>query len=270
MEDGVTASFHNITPLKKYQEELKENIKELKRSNLELEQYAYIASHDLQEPLRKIRSFGSYLQETQSSKMDEKGREQLNKIMASAERMSILIKDILSFSSIKKQDLLVPTDLNKILIAVKHDLDMVIQQKEALITNELLPTIEAIPLQMNQLFYNLLNNALKFSRIGVKPIITLTCRKLKEYEKPPTLLKGITYYQITVKDNGIGFNQDYEEQIFGLFKRLNDRNVFPGSGIGLALCKKVVENHYGEICAKGRENEGAEFIVYLPEMQGGQ
>jgi PAS domain S-box-containing protein len=267
LQDGVTATFHNITQLKKYENELKDNIKDLERSNSELEQYAYVASHDLQEPLRKIRSFGSYLQETQSNKMDAKGQEQLKKIMNSAERMSILIKDILSFSSLKKEELFVSTDLNKILTAVLQDLDLMIIQKKAIIEHESLPTIDAIPLQINQLFYNLINNSLKFAKKDKNLVLKISCRQIKENEKLPSLRKNIPYYEIVFDDNGIGFNQDYAEQIFGLFKRLNDKQSYPGSGIGLALCKKVVANHHGEILARGKDKEGACFYIYLPEKQ---
>ncbi|MGZ3840356.1 MAG: histidine kinase dimerization/phospho-acceptor domain-containing protein, partial [Flavisolibacter sp.] len=147
MEDGITASFQDITQLKKYEEELKSNITQLERSNRELEQYAYVASHDLQEPLRKIRSFGSYLDETQGKNLDEKGRMHLGKIMSAAERMSILIKDVLSFSSMRREDLFAETDLNLILRNVLTDLDLSISQKGAQIQSERIPTIEAIPLQ---------------------------------------------------------------------------------------------------------------------------
>jgi two-component system CheB/CheR fusion protein len=131
-----------------------------------------------------------------------------------------------------------------------------------------LPTIDAIPLQMNQLFYNLINNSLKFTKENVPPIIKITCRKLNEEEKKEEgLIDNIVYYEIIIKDNGIGFSQEYSEQIFGLFKRLNDKNYFPGSGIGLALCKKVMLNHNGVIHAEGKENEGAEFHLILPERK---
>lgn len=268
LNDGITASFHDISQLKNSEENLRTNIKELKRSNVELEQYAYAASHDLQEPLRKIRSFGSYLQDTQENKLDEKGRQHLSKIMSSAERMSMLIKDILAFSSLKKERMFVVTDLNKILNAVVQDLDLMISQKNAVIAAGHLPTIEAIPLQMNQLFYNLINNSLKFSKDNEQLHIAISSKKLKATEVPAGLQKNKVYYEIIFSDNGIGFNQDYAEQIFGLFKKLNDRQLYPGSGIGLALCKKVAGNHNGEIIAKGKENEGASFYVYLPEKNG--
>ena len=143
-----------------------------------------------------------------------------------------------------------------------------IQQKKATIHSDDLPTIEAIPLQMNQLFYNLINNSLKFGKSGVPLVISVKSRIVPETEKLPALVRDRRYYEISFTDNGIGFSQEYAEQIFGLFKRLNDKQVYPGSGIGLSLCKKVVINHSGDIQARGAEDQGATFLVYLPEMQG--
>jgi Bacteriophytochrome (light-regulated signal transduction histidine kinase) len=268
LEDGLTTTFHNISQLKNYEQDLKNNIQELESSNNELEQYAYVASHDLQEPLRKIRSFGSYLQDTQNEKLDDRGKMHLEKIMSAAERMSTLIKDILSFSSMKRRHEYLSTDLNVIVDGVLQDLDLLINQRNAVVKKDNLPTIEAIPLQMTQLFYNLLNNSLKFIKENRQPQITLTSRKLSDSETQQLELdKNKTYFEIVVHDNGIGFSEEYKEQIFGLFKRLNERHFYPGSGIGLALCRKVVNNHNGIIYAESKEGDGASFYIVLPEKQ---
>jgi signal transduction histidine kinase len=267
LNDGITASFHDISQLKNFEEELKNKITDLERSNAELEQYAYVASHDLQEPLRKIRSFGSYLEDTQANKLDERGQDLLRKIMSSADRMSLLIKDILSYSSLKKQADYAPVNLNEIVKTVEQDLDLLITQKHGVIKCEPLPVIEAIPLQMTQLFYNLINNSLKFTKEGESPTIKISCRKISPEEHKSSFVKDVGYYEITLNDNGIGFNKEHAEQIFGLFKRLNNKQLYAGSGIGLALCRKVVENHNGEIYATGKEGEGASFHIYLPEKQ---
>ncbi len=148
------------------------------------------------------------------------------------------------------------------------DLDLAITQKKARITIGRLPVIEAIPLQMTQLFYNLISNSLKFSKEDDKPEIKITSRLLNDVEKEENdLVIGLRYYHIEVSDNGIGFSHEYQEQIFGLFKRLNDKQFYPGSGIGLALCKKVVDNHNGIITASGKEQEGASFVIILPEKR---
>jgi two-component system CheB/CheR fusion protein len=269
LHDGVTASLHNITHVKKYEVELKENIARLEHSNNELEQYAYIASHDLQEPLRKIRTYGSYLIRQEFEKLDAPGKKQLRKMIEAAERMSTLISDILAVSSLKREQVFSETDLNSILQNVMQDLDLLVQEKKAIIHHDTLPIIQAIPLQMNQLLFNLLNNALKFSRPDIKPVITITCRILtpEELETHEIMYKHTPYCEIVFSDNGMGFKQEYSEQIFGLFKRLNNKLEFPGSGIGLSLCRKVVANHNGKIYAISNENEGASFFIILPLAQ---
>ena len=265
-EDGVTATFHDVTTLKKSEEELKKSVEQLAKSNAELEQYAYVASHDLQEPLRKIQTFGNLLWERNHDNLDEKGKQQLQKILSSSARMSILIKDILGYSSLRDQPTFEKTNLNEQLQVVMQDLDLMITQKRAIFKTVSLPTIDAIPLQMRQLFFNLLNNALKFVPAERKPQIDITCRSIpkEEVKAREDLENNTKYYEIVIADNGIGFNNSHAEQIFGLFKRLHPKDAYGGSGIGLALCYKVVQNHNGIIFAEGEENKGARFHIILP------
>ena len=269
MEDGITATFHDISVIKKYEEELKENIRKLEHSNAELEQYAYAASHDLQEPLRKIRMYVSRLHESVKDQLDDKGHQDINRILSSAERMSLLIRDVLSFSGLNRESVFQKTDLNKILQNVIEDQEVLIEQKNAQIIAEDLPVIQAIPLQMNQLFYNLLNNALKFSKSNQPLVFKIKSTKLspEEVRKYKTLQIGRSYIKLEFSDNGQGFDESFSEHIFGLFKRLGNQQNIHGSGIGLALCRKVVDNHKGVIFARGRENAGATFIIILPESQ---
>jgi len=267
--EGVTATFHDISELKLYEEELKDYIKQLEYSNKELEQYAYAASHDLQEPLRKIRTFGNFLEESQMDRLDEKGKGYLQKITKSAERMSVLISDILTFSSLKKEAAFIETDLDEVLRNVIQDLELLIGQTETIITIDPMPRIQAVPMQMNQLFYNLINNAVKFKHPDRKPEIRISSQLVEKRELTQfkMLRPQLSYIRITCTDNGLGFEQRMSEQIFGLFKRLGDRQSFPGSGIGLALCRKVVLNHHGYIYAQGEENKGATFHIILPLVQ---
>ena len=271
MENGITATLQDITEIRHNQDKLTKNIHQLEDSNKELEQYAYVASHDLQEPLRKIMIYSGLLKEYQSQILDEKGSKHLEKISQSAERLSILIQDILNFSGIKREIIFVETDLNDILEQVLTDLELSIEQTHATIAIAKLPTIDAIPLQVSQLFYNLLVNAIKFTREGEAPTINISSRLVDKDE-----LKGmdrlnpqLNYCEVLVSDNGIGFSPQFARQIFGMFKRLNDKKQYPGSGIGLALCDKVVTNHNGHIFAASVEGKGTTFHIILPLKQLG-
>ena len=267
LNDGVTLSFYEDTIIKQTAADLQENIAALQQTNSELEEYAYAASHDLQEPLRKIRTFGAFLKETQGHRLDEKGAHQLDKILTSTERMTMLIKDLLSYSGLRAKEVqLESTDLNEILDAVLDDLEVMIAQSGAIITRERLPHIEAIPVQINQLFYNLVNNSLKFAKPDFPLHVDVSCKRVmgKEVIDVAGLKPTVDYYEIIFSDNGIGFSQQYARQIFELFKRLHDKAKYAGSGIGLSLCKKVVTNHGGVIEANGKEGVGAQFYIYLP------
>lgn len=229
----------------------------LLKSNLELEQYAYVVSHDMQEPARKILTFSEMLESTLGNERAPRTQLYLSKVQASAARMLTLIKDLLSFSHLSNaQRNFVPVSLNHLLDQVLIDLELLIEQKNALIQCDDLPEIEAIPLQISQLFYNLVNNALKFSREGVPPKLTIQYKPIEN---------GLI--ELHFSDNGIGFEKEYEEKIFALFQRLHDRSRFEGTGIGLALCRKVVENHGGTINAKSVYGQGSDFIVVLPLRQ---
>jgi signal transduction histidine kinase len=269
LEDGITASFYRITELKKYQHELQETIKTLGESNKQLEQFAYVASHDLQEPLRKIMVFGSHLTTSYKDKLDDRAKGLLSKMNQAAERMSKLIYDILNFSSLKKEPAYVPVDLNVVLDSVLEDLELQITQSNASIQKARLPVIDAIPLQMKQLFHNLLSNSFKFAKQNESVVIEIKCKAIsgEEVTLYPELNKAAHYFEITFTDNGIGFNDQYAEQIFGMFKRLNDKAAYPGSGIGLALCRKVAINHNGVITATSTDGRGASFQIILPEKQ---
>jgi signal transduction histidine kinase len=248
------------------EKKLQQNIAELQHSNRELEQYAYVASHDLQEPLRKIRIFVGQLQESAADRLNEAEQQYLEKMRKSAGRMTELIHDILNYSSLRNGERFKPTDLNKVLRNCLHDLDLMIQQLGATISIKGLCTIEAIPLQMHQLFFNLVNNALKFARPGIPPQIHLFGQLLGKTEALRRKLDPERdWCHITVDDNGLGFRNEHAEQIFGLFKRLGTGSN--GSGIGLALCRKVVENHGGLIEAQGKEGKGAVFHILLPIHQ---
>ena len=241
----------------------------LQQRNSELEQFAYVTSHDLQEPLRKIRIFVDILQKQDEVLGADKERlGSLSRIRSSADRMAQLIKDLLGYSRLGIEDNpFVPTDLNTIVLTALRDFDLMIEETKARINIMSLPTIEAIPLQMNQLFYNLIGNALKFQRSGKPPLLKIYSQKLtpSELTQFPNLEPLSPYCRVIVEDNGIGFNQEFVDKIFIIFQRLNAKEHFPGTGIGLAICRKIVQNHRGEILAFGKEDEGASFHLILPQ-----
>lgn len=242
---------------------------DLHRSNAELEQFAYIASHDLQEPLRKVRTFTEMLQQSLGH-IDERSQGYLNKINVSAARMTDLIRDVLAYSQLSKEDeSYTMVDLQQVIQDVAADFELLIEQKTAKITYEALPTIEAIPLQLSQLFGNLISNSLKFTHLDRLPVIEITATLVNRQDLKYSVLPldDNEYYKIAVRDNGIGFNEAYADRIFNIFQRLHGKSSFTGTGIGLSICKKIVQNHHGEIYATGVEGEGATFIVILPAKQ---
>jgi two-component system, chemotaxis family, CheB/CheR fusion protein len=238
----------------------------LKTSNENLEQFATIASHDLQEPLRKIRTFAAVLNQRHNGDIDPETRDLLGKISLSAERMADLIRDVLNFSKVLDASVFEQIDLTVILQNVLRDFDLQIEQKQAKIHDSPLPTVNAVPLQMNQLFYNLINNALKFARPNLPPVVDISWRPLPpaELKEHPQLDSRLSYVEIIFADQGVGIDPRFEERIFLIFQRLNTRQHFEGTGIGLALCKRIVSNHYGEIYVRPNEGGGSRFHVLLP------
>lgn len=249
---------------------LKESNIDLEHSNKNLEQFAFIASHDLQEPLRKIKIFSNMISNSLGDMLSSEGKELIRKIHSSSDHMSVLIQDILSLSRIdNSKHTYSEINTTFILRNVINDFNPLIVLKQAIITYDNLPVVEAIPLQLYQLFYNILSNSLKFTRVDIRPLITVTSRQLPQEEvlKYANLNQQLSYCEVIFEDNGIGFNMDYRENIFLIFNRLHTKDKFAGTGIGLALCKKIVLNHHGEMFAEGKENERAAFHIILPLTQ---
>jgi PAS domain S-box-containing protein len=248
------------------EQKVKERTQELELRNRELEQFTYVSHHDLQEPLRKIHFYADMIRAELYNQLPEASRGRFDKITNAASRMSMALRDVLDFASLNKEEQFKEVDLNTIIRDVKTDLELVISEKEAELHFHSLPTIRAVPQQMYQLFYNLINNALKFSKPGVQPFIQLSCSLIDAaaLKQHPELNQTRQYYGLVLQDNGIGFDPDAREKIFDMFQRLHSKNAYAGTGIGLALCKKVVTNHKGKIWAESGEHVGATFKLLLP------
>ena len=245
---------------------LEERNAELERNNKELSSFNYVASHDLQEPLRKIQTFLSRLEDEEKDKLSEKGNKYIDRIQNAATRMRLLIDDLLQFSRSNKADkVFEESNINLLLEAAKQDLAEVISAENAVITSDTFPTITVIPFQIQQLFVNLIGNAIKYRMEGKIPKINIT-HQIVEAENEDNIIKPkySHYHKITFTDNGIGFDNQYADQIFVLFSRLHNKDQYSGTGIGLSICKKIVENHKGYITASGQPEKGAVFTVYLP------
>jgi len=265
----ILLSIEDITQKKRAQNNLKESVAELQKTNEQLDRYVHLASHDLQEPLRKIMMFSDRLKGS-GNLTEEKDATIVNKIEASANRMTSLVKGLLDYSKIAHhQDFFEPTDLNKTVSNVLTDFELLIEEKQAKISVDSLPNIESVPLQMEQIFSNLIGNALKFSKEDRVPEIEISVQKFpeKDIEKHPTLLPNLKYIHLTISDNGIGFDPKYQNQIFTIFQHLHNFKKYEGNGIGLSLVKRIVENHNGTIYATSEKDKGSEFHVILPVSQ---
>jgi len=241
----------------------------LLKSNEELSQFAYIASHDLQEPLRKISTFSQMLENNLGEEIDEKGKNFLTKINNAARRMSNLIKDVLLYSLVvKDSQVFEKVDLNDIVRNVIVDFELMIEQKHADVKVEPMPVLPAIALQMTQLFGNVIGNALKFSRSDATPQIFITATATNMHEKTTLELNTeLEYCKIIVADNGIGFKMEHADQIFNIFQRLHRNSEYEGTGIGLSICKKIAINHGGMLTATGSSEAGAVFNIFLPKSK---
>jgi signal transduction histidine kinase len=257
----VLVTFTDHTVLKKLQVQLEASIEELKKSNSGLEEFAYAASHDLQEPLRKINYFSERLRNGIGHTLSTDENKMFDRIENAARRMSLLINDLLTYSQITRHKPAFQTaSLDAIVQQVLSDLETTISLKKATVTTSALPEIKGDPIQLHQLFQNLLSNSLKYSKSDVPPIITIACPEVSK------IINGAVkkFYQIIVSDNGIGFAQENAERIFKVFQRLHGQSEFPGTGVGLAIVQKVVENHNGFIHAEGQPDIGATFTILFP------
>jgi PAS domain S-box-containing protein len=266
---GILCISADISDRKNADEKLRHFASQLERSNLELREFASVASHDLQEPLRKIMAFGDRLKSKCGDVLGEQGLEYLGRMQNASSRMQTLIDDLLTLSRVTSMARpFEEVDLAEIARGVMSDLEMRIERTDAKVEVGALPRIDADPLQMRQLFQNLLSNALKFQRPGVRPHVKMFARvfQAEDYQFVSTVPGG-EICEITVRDNGIGFDEKYAEQIFALFQRLHGRLEYEGTGIGLSVCRKITDRHGGNIVAKSSEGCGTTFIVSLPVKQ---
>jgi light-regulated signal transduction histidine kinase (bacteriophytochrome) len=252
----------DITTIKRIEEELRQKTIELEKSNESLQQFAAIASHDLKEPLRKISIFASNVLNAEKDKLTEVSYTSLSKIFESTRRMQRMIDDILQFSFMDANQQKRPTDLEEVLAEVKELLSEAISNKKAAIVSDGLPLAYVIAPEIRQLFQNLIANALKFSKEDEQPKITITHTIFVDKPAASAVNKRL---EICITDNGIGFDDSDSEKIFGLFYRLHNKSKFEGSGLGLSICKKIVEKHSGTITAKSKIGKGSTFIIQLPQ-----
>ncbi len=265
--DFTEKKQHENTILQ-YQADLEAKNQDLQHINTELDSFTYVASHDLQEPLRKIQTFTTQILEKDHAKLSKSAKEYFNRIITSSNRMQELIRALLDYSRVtNSNEKMMRTDLNDLIQEVKANLAETIAENDARLTTDKLPVLNVIPHQFVQLFSNIIGNSLKYRSTERKPIITITCKKVDDKNvterKEPDIAQ---WWQIDISDNGIGFEQEYATKIFELFQRLHGRHEYAGTGIGLFLCKRIVQNHHGIIKATGIPDEGTTVTIYLPAL----
>jgi PAS domain S-box-containing protein len=261
---GLRTFLLDITQRKRAEATLVEQADKLARSNAELEQFAYVASHDLQEPLRKIQAFGDRLKTKYETGLGPEGIDYLSRMQNAASRMQVLIQDLLSLSRVTSNSKpFTSVDLNDVVRTVVSDLEMRIQDAQGRVEIGALPVISGDRGQMAQLFQNLIGNGLKFRKPGQSPLV-------KIHSESQKMATGEALWWITVEDNGIGFDEKYRDRIFQIFQRLHGRNEYEGTGIGLAICRKIVERHRGTITAASSPGSGARFLITLPRETLGE
>ena len=257
-ELGAVLVFKDISERKRVEAAIAQKAAELSRSNAELEQFAFVASHDLQEPLRKIQAFGDRLK---TKVRNKSALDYLERMQSASARMRTLINDLLTFSRvIRRSEPFVPVELVTVMKGVLVDLEMRVEKSGAQIEIGDLPVVEADPMQMHQLLLNLVTNALKFQPAGGVPIVKVSSRL---FAAP----SGEAFCELTVQDNGIGFEEKYLEKMFAVFQRLHGRDEYEGTGVGLAVCRRIADRHRGTITGKSQLGQGATFLVTLPLCQ---
>ncbi|MDR7211710.1 ATP-binding protein [Flavobacterium piscis] len=260
----IIGTIQDINEQREFQEELKkqvaENTEQLRRSNDDLLHFANVVSHDLREPVRKIKIFNGLIRNEKEAVFNENSIKYLNKIDQSTQRMQNIIEGILAYSTLdKNKQPIEEIDLNETIENIKTDLELIIKEKNAILVTCELPVIQGAPILINQLFYNLIQNALKFSKADQPPRVIITTSLIN--------INGTDSVQITIKDNGIGLDEAFKERIFSAFERLHSKDQYEGNGLGLSLCRKIAQRHNGTVTAKGEKDNGAEFIVTLPLQQ---
>jgi PAS domain S-box-containing protein len=277
---GAVLVFKDITQRKQVEDTLARNAAELARSNAELEQFAFVASHDLQEPLRKIQAFGDRLKTKCDGNIGPDARDYLDRMQSAAARMRRLIDDLLTFSRvIRSAEPFVPVDLAAVTREVLGDLELRLEKSGAKVEVGELPVLEADPMQMRQLLLNVIGNSLKFQRPGSVPVVKIQSRIIDADSavRAPAAKPGSTdadgvptlgqLCELSIQDNGIGFEEKYTEKIFAVFQRLHGRTEYEGTGVGLAVCRRIAERHHGTIVGRSKPGEGATFIITLPLRQ---